>query len=70
MIEFIYALIVVCLSQFAAILHLYFKVKRKKHRPDSVELSEFLFDLRAGGAMLHVRRIDPSHIVMRSPRDL
>lgn len=68
MIDLIYILIFLNVVQGASNLFLWRKSKTKKHRPDSVELSEFLFDLRAGGALLHVKRVDPADVVIRSPR--
>ena len=70
MIDLIYLFIslVVIQSFFIAYLFYLLRQEKKKPRPDSVELTEFLLDLRAGGAMLHCRRLDPSDIVMRSPR--
>lgn len=45
------------------------RLKRKRHRSDSVELQEFLTDLRGGMGMLAVRRVDPESLIIRSPRD-
>lgn len=48
---------------------LFFKSKNeKKDRKESLELSEFLHDLLSGNALIHVQRIAPADIILRSPR--
>ena len=38
-------------------------------RSQSIELQEFLLDLRSGGGILEVRRIDPNDVLLRSPKN-
>lgn len=48
---------------------LLFKLTRTKgKKPESMELQEFLMDLRTGWAVLSVKRVDPNDIMIRSPR--
>lgn len=47
-----------------------YKIKQtKKERPKSYEVKELMADLAAGGALVEIRRIDPSSIFLRSPRE-
>lgn len=73
----IYGLIIgLLLISNAVSIIFYLRLKAKftklldKHasRPDSVELSEFLFDIRAGSSLLQVKRLDSSGVMIRSPR--
>lgn len=48
--------------------YLLFRVSRKRARPQSVELQEFLADLLSGPAIVAVGRIDPANILLRSPK--
>jgi hypothetical protein len=40
----------------------------KRKKTESIELQDFLMDLRTGWAVLSVKRIDPNDIIIRSPR--
>ena len=41
--------------------------KAKKRRPD-ISAQEMLFDMMNGGTVLKIQVIDPSNLIMRSPR--
>ena len=42
--------------------------RSRKQRPDSYELKDFMRDMLERG-LLEVRRVDPTNIMLRSPRD-
>ena len=67
MIEIIYVLIA---TNLASLFFLYRQRRNalSKPRKDSIELAEFLGDLLNGGGVLHVKRVDPSDILIRSRR--
>lgn len=44
--------------------------KLKKAGPSSYEVRDLLRDLSAGEALVAIRRIDPSSVMLHSPRDL
>lgn len=46
------------------------KLNSIKSRPDSLELQEFLLDLLNGSGLIHVKRISPTDILLRSRRDV
>ena len=69
MIEIIYGLIALNILTAASTAYFWRKARSHKDRPDSVELQEFLMDLRMGGGMVHIRRIAPEDVVIRSRRN-
>lgn len=44
------------------------ELEKKSKRTQSIELQEFLADLLTGPALLAVARMDPSNILLRSPK--
>lgn len=44
------------------------ELEAARKRPKTVDCDEMLRDLVSGGALLHVRRIDPNDVFMTSPR--
>jgi len=58
------------LSLALNLLQFHLARKSRQKRPESYELKEFLRDMMAGRGLLEVRRIDPDHLMIRSPRDV
>lgn len=49
---------------------LFYNLKTKsKGAPKSMELKEFLSDLASGDGLIRVTRVDPSDVLIRSPRN-
>ncbi len=68
MIEIIYGLIVLNIATAALAAYLWRKAKLPSDRPESIELQEFMMDLMAGQALILVKRIAPTDIVIRARR--
>jgi len=49
-------------------VYLILRLRRKPPKPQSLELQEFLGDLLSGPGIVAVSRIDPSNILLRSPK--
>lgn len=48
---------------------LWIKEKKTKHQlKDSRELNDFILDLMKGDGLIRISRVDPSNILLRSPR--
>lgn len=50
-----------------AVQFLLFKSKEKS-RPNSIELTEFITDLRLGSGLIKCTRIDPNDVFLKSPK--
>lgn len=72
MIEIIYflsAFLLLTTSSSIYFYRQYIKYKNQAERPQSVELREFIGDLMTGGAIVHVKCINPENLILRSPRN-
>jgi len=49
-------------------VYLLIQLKKKRAKPQSIELREFLADLLSGPAMLAIARVDTSNVLLRSPK--
>ena len=49
--------------------YLFFLFKKKPTKQESYEAQELLRDLLTGSALIEVRRIAPTDVFLRSPRD-
>lgn len=62
------ALFILFITSLLFNAYLLSRIKKTKSRPQSVELKEFLADLMTGAGIVAVGRIDPTNILLRSPK--
>lgn len=55
-------------ASLTANLVLFLSLRKKPKRAESVELQEFLGDLLGGVGIVAISRIDPTSILLRSPK--
>ena len=68
MIEIIFCLTATNLLTLALAIYLYSQKRKPVKPPESIELQDFLGDLMTGGGLVHVSRVDPQNVLLRSAR--